>query len=593
MKYQPDNTADHAFNPLKFGLIIFFAVLCLYFSFDLFLDPSAASRRYRFLTFPLFTVIISACLFHAFLFIFRKLDFIKLHRYTILFCVVVSIFLSSAIFMASPQKLRIFDDAPDRLTASIAFSEFRRCERLHSGIWEEDGHLTRISSSRTARSTFFPYLLSLINSAVGFHISNVFLLNWVVLNLILIIASLSVVFFWGRSAALCTQLLILSQPLVLYVTESACYEGIGAVALMILWCASFKAIADGPGYNSSSFMILASAAALHCRPEMIAIIALTFLITVIFTGLRVFKTASFISFLALFASLMPYIWHRISFKWSYPTMDIDASGALGVAAPTVSKFTDSLAIAFLKSLNISLHSFFDISDKSPFNGTLQYFFLIVLAFYSACLILKKIRIEKKFLQALLSPVSGVLAYIALITLIGWSANHPNTARYFIFFPIATSIAVVTMLYSLKIILSIEKIILPFCLSMLLCFLPNITSPRFYSGLSLMSVYYHETVDMLNSVATPRSLIISVKPEYLLINKWSSISFHDLKLNSDKVYDGLREGKFDNVFIVQQMDRRFRKLWDASDSVDKSIETEVISKRVAGQRLGIKISKIIL
>ncbi|MCA9395929.1 MAG: hypothetical protein KC649_02060, partial [Candidatus Omnitrophica bacterium] len=436
MKNQADKTADTAFDPVKSGLIIFFAVLCLYFSFDLFADPHAASRRYRMLTYPIFTAICLAWVFHTAVFLIRKAQAIRVWRSGIILCVLTSLLLSAGIFRISPQKLRIFDDAPDRISTSIAFSKFHRCERLHAGFWQPDGSLTDTASSRTARSPFFAYLVSVIHSFTGYRIENIFLANWIVLNAILIIASLSMLFFFGKTAAICTQLLILSQPLVLYVTESACYEGVGAVALMVLLCASYRIISQGPGQHSASFLMLAAAAGIHCRPEMIALIALVFLITAVFSKSWLFTRASAISGITLFLSVMPYIWHRISFKWTYPTMNIKGSGGLGVAAPTVSKYTDGFIQSFIKSFSLSAESFFKISDVSAFNGLLNYIFLIAVLFCMLILFTGRMKIPRQTLMAVFSPAACIISYVLLISIIGWSADHPNTARYFIFLPIA-------------------------------------------------------------------------------------------------------------------------------------------------------------
>ena len=174
---------------------------------------------YYWLSISLILFVISVINFfkeHNFCFI----KFLKKHYIAIILSIVMP---TIGLFCCKPE-FRIFADETNILSDSQNLYESKECFISSNTLTHLDKRKEIISKILEKRPALFQYLISLIHSLTGYNYQNAFIANYLCSILILFILyyiiSLKFGRFWGILGLIC----IVSHPLYIWYTNSACFD---------------------------------------------------------------------------------------------------------------------------------------------------------------------------------------------------------------------------------------------------------------------------------------------------------------------------------------------------------------------------------
>jgi hypothetical protein len=131
--------------------------------------------------------------------------------------------LTLLVFLALPPQQRILNDESIHLNVSRAMFEDQSAYNPLMGVWI-DGRIEGFDYRLPKRPLLFPYVVHIVHHVLGYSERSAFFVNAVALGLLLFLVYSWTRDYLGKLAGLASMLLILSQPVVLFVATSAGFD---------------------------------------------------------------------------------------------------------------------------------------------------------------------------------------------------------------------------------------------------------------------------------------------------------------------------------------------------------------------------------
>ncbi|MBF0531826.1 MAG: hypothetical protein HQL23_01890 [Candidatus Omnitrophica bacterium] len=161
---------------------------------------------------------------------FDPKKFWQLHKTGILF----SLLAASFIFISVPKYFRVLSDETNLLSVARTMTFEKRVDNVTEGRWYYE-RFWPTASSMEKRCFLFPFFTQLFHVAFGYHVYNVFILNffalWGLLFAVYLLLSPYISSGWSLIALVC----VLAQPVITLSATSASYEVFNSLFIALVF----------------------------------------------------------------------------------------------------------------------------------------------------------------------------------------------------------------------------------------------------------------------------------------------------------------------------------------------------------------------
>lgn len=221
----------------------------------------------------------------------------------------LSLAIAVVIFSSVPCQLRVLADEANLMSVSQSMVLDRRCDQVSMAYrYLESFH--PLDRELPTRPLLFPFLIHLAHLILGIEVSNVF-----VVNFILLVVFLSLVYHllsprWGVAAGLAAILFTASQPLLSLIATSGGYDLL-YVLLMFVGFVALREYLQREDRPSFHFLWMTLLLLANTRHESFVYVGLAMGFLFVFGRLKIADMARSPWVMATPLFLLPFVWQKI------------------------------------------------------------------------------------------------------------------------------------------------------------------------------------------------------------------------------------------------------------------------------------------
>jgi hypothetical protein len=361
---------------------------------------------------------------------FEPLPFLRQHRVGLLLTFAVSI----GIFLTTNPQLRVLSDETNLLGVSKSMAFQKTVDNPIMGLWYYDNYWT-LEAALDKRPFLFPFLVSILHSALGFNYHHVFWINFIALFAFLFsVFRIAEKFTHQKLVGCAGVFLIVAQPLILLTATSGGFDFFSAAILLMVFTTLYLFLKH-PNVNTLALLWVHLLAFLNVRYESIL---LAFIIGTSLIVLKQIKWAYLEERFWLYTLspwlLLPRVWQTF-LKW-------DAQQTPpGVSAFSFQHLSDHIQKFILNFAHFDFYF--------PY-ATLVNLVSLALLFHLFWLITRN-KIKFSPVGRRFAAIAGIGLASTFILNLSYHAgefNHPTRGRYFILPMLYFSL--VPLLYYIKV-----------------------------------------------------------------------------------------------------------------------------------------------
>lgn len=325
---------------------------------------------------------------------------LKLHWPALL----ISVVLVTLIIGISPPKFKVLTDEANLIGVSMMMHEDKTAVLPIEGIYTDFAppeFLSRIDK----RPVFFPFLVSLVHSVIGYGPSNGFILNFILGTALLFSLYLTVSKVLTRTYGLLSILMLASTPLfVVYVTSSG-FEVLNTLFMVLSFLILIEVYEHRDETRTTELLSLTLLLLAQCRYESLIILPLFVIIL-----LPLLWQQKFVSKMSFWGCLMPLfllpvVWQRLIYFNHLEINKIGYNLFQSVNAPFGLK-------NLIQNLDDNIYVLLGIDPNWGFSIILSGFGLVGIYLMGKNLVLKKdIYLENAVF------VAGITSFVVLLGII--------------------------------------------------------------------------------------------------------------------------------------------------------------------------------
>ena len=481
-------------------------------------------------------------------------------------CLLICLALTFFVFKSVEVKFKTLSDETNLLAKSrtLAF-EKKPLNMTEAKNYFESTH--PLNYELPKRPLLFPFAASILHNLLGYHPSNVFILNFLTLFAFLSLMTLSGSLFLPAAAALSIPLWVLSQPIL---SIFACSGGFDlfSMAFFFISMGLLFLFLNKPDPLHWECLWLALILYAHTRYESIL---LTVLILPILLGWKFIPFSLLKSSISLPLTpflIAPLIWQRMLRTDVYENPE------------GIPLFSTDHFFTHLKEFILS-QSLFDFT--LPYNPFLFYIGIILLPLFFC----KRHAFSgpaKRFL--LLFAIFFFFLYTLYLSHFFGHYSHPSSARFFLIYAATAALA-------------------PFCLFI---FYPRIPSLLFPALGVIFFLLYHPVAindSFTNSLTLNRktdyayaflhkfpsdTLIIVDRPGQYTVMNYGAVSFDYANSHSEELLRELKANLYPDILVIQEISRNTGKpLQD--QKLDKVFPLRLLDKKMTCAETVVRIAKV--
>jgi len=468
---------------------------------------------------------------------FNALNFLQCHWKAIL----VSVLMTSVVFITVPKYFRVLSDETNLLSVAKSMTFNRTVENVTEGNWYY-GMFWPIPTTGTEKRPFlFPFVESLTHTLLGYHIENVFILNyfvlWVMLFLLYVIVQSSLGDLWAISSLV----LVLSQPIITLSATSGSFEIFNSLFIIVSFLALRSFLKD-PGHKTFILLVLTLVMLANIRYESV----LFLIITVLVVGFSGYVKTDFFSQSIAYALvpffMLPLIWQRILLA---SVSDPNLTGGSWIKAFRFENVQHNIVL-FFKYI-------FDVSGQLGFAGVINIVGILALILLGIQLLIGQINLLKNGLVLLLCSLSCLIVFFLILMFYQGGINdHPLNGRLYI--PILITFSIAPVFFLANIIKNGQKsawVVLVCSLAVFAYYHPIAVEDRLTNNLTIIREYRFVD-DFLKKNADRNTLIICGRPGQLIVSNYGAISYSTANRQVNTILGQLNNHLFSKIFVVQSI-----------------------------------------
>jgi hypothetical protein len=454
----------------------------------------------------------------------------------------------------------------------------KNVENVTEGRWYYEMFWPTPTTGLEKRPFLFPFFISLAHTLLGYHVENVFVLNyfalWAMLFLLYIVVQSALGDLWALSGII----LVMAQPFISLSATSGGYEIFNFLFIMAGFLA-LRCFLNDPSHKTFIPLVLTLIMLANVRYESILFLVITLLILAITGYVKPkFFSQSFAYGLAIFF-LLPWIWQRIllasesdpnlvkgSWIYSFGFENVrhnigpflkyifQASGETGYAG--VIDIAGILAIvllgilATLRFLPVSLRGTNKIlrhceerSDEAISKRN-----VVPSEIASPCGLAMT---RKSVLVLWLCSVASLVVLFAIIITYHYD-EHPLNGRFYI--PLFVPISIAPVFFFANILKDKKKLAIGGLICSLAAFAfyhPVAVEDRMANTLMVIREYRY-VEDFLKKNADKNTLVIWGRPGELIVSNFGAISYSTANGQADTILEQFKNHLYSKIYVVQSI-----------------------------------------
>jgi len=506
----------------------------------------------------------------------RALAFIKTHRHGILF----SIIFASFIFISVPCTFRILADETNTLSVAKSLVFNKRAENVTEGRWYYNMFWPS-NSIIDKRPLLFPFLVSLLDTFLGYRPENAFLLNYLALALCLFQLYLFIRSSLSELLAFTSIILVMSQPFMSLTATTSSLEILN-LAFILSSFLSLKAFIDHPDRKYFSMLCLNLLMLSNVRYESFIFLAVIMGCLAVLGYLRFEFFKSGACALMLFLCL-PLIWQRVIFS---RIPDFDMPNGLWVNAFSFKNAGNNL-LQFLKyALNIDGHL--------GFAGIVNVLGMTALCYGAFRLLLNIWSVPRNNRTLLACCSASLLAFFITILCYNQARmiDHPLNGRLYMPVLVTLSLFPVFVLNDLfKNNAAAFRLMMVGAMSLFIFYNPVAEEGRVENQLVALRDF-HCIQRFLKANAEGNPLLIYCRPGEFVIYNYGAISFSAANQQKDAILNQYQNRLFSKIYVVQRILYE-NKMKSSQDRLYPSYHLQTISEAQTSSSYLLRISEVVL
>jgi hypothetical protein len=495
---------------------------------------------------------------------YNALTFIHRHWRGIL----ASFLLTTVVFVSVPHYFRVLSDETNLLSVAKSMTFNKHVENITEGRGYYEMFWPTPTTGLEKRPFLFPFFVSLTHTLLGYHVENVFILNyftlWAMLFLLYMVIQSSLGDIWAISGII----LVMAQPFISLSATSGSYEAFNFLFIMASFLA-LRCFLNDPSHKTFITLVLTLIMLANVRYESILFLVITIGIVSIAGYVKPkFFSRSFSYGLACFF-MLPWIWQRIllasesdpnlvkgswinAFRFENAQQNIvlffkyilQASGQLGYAG--VINIAGILAIVLLGALSLR-------AKRSPASCILQE---SSGATSPTAALRSTSRNDVCMKNGLVLWICCVTGLVVLFTIVmfyqGGINDHPLNGRFYI--PVLVPISIAPVYFLANILKDKQKLAIPTLICSLIAFAfyhPVAVEDRLTNTLMIIREYRY-VEDFLKKNADKNTLIVWGRPGELIVSNYGAISYGTANEQADLILEQFKNHLYSKIYVIQSI-----------------------------------------
>ncbi|MBF0122112.1 MAG: hypothetical protein HQL21_01730 [Candidatus Omnitrophica bacterium] len=478
----------------------------------------------------------------------------------------IAILLTTTIFVMNPPRLRLHTDEVLLLgTSRTLYTE--KTIHIPQDAVLSNNRLEIIRTSLPFRPLLFSFLTNLVHRCKGYNFHNVFILNFIGLSLLLILAGAFIGKHWGIAAGIATQFAIVSHPIIWHTASSGIADIFHALFFFISALTLRKHL-HTPSPRSIALLILSLCLLGNIRFESIIFLFITIPALLLFRRIswEHVQSAKLIIVLTAVCSL-PFFWQRSIF--------IDLPQIYGA---TITNFSLEY---FLKFFPISVSTFLSLDPS------FLYYFTplltlgvtaIILLILKIILNIKKTPLSKENEFFLWLTICVVLHQILICSFTGGFIGGYTRARYFMIEAIFLSTLATIFLFSysknlfLRIFLSIT---FPLLFIFQLHLAPELQKEEIKG--CPQATYFQAVYNLVHNLEPQKSLLVIDYPIEYILRGWPSIHPKVFTTQTSSIKEAWDTHEYKAIYYIEKSKNNRQRAELKGDWTAKFLQTSMLSR----------------
>ncbi|MBN1527268.1 MAG: glycosyltransferase family 39 protein [Candidatus Omnitrophica bacterium] len=478
--------------------------------------------------------------------------------------------LVSVIFISVGPRFRVLSDETNIASVARSMLYEKRTDNVTMGLWYYD-ILFPLERVAEKRPLMFPFLGSIVHTLLGYHVENVFILNFLALFALFFLVYGLVQKRFGHIWAVSAIVLMGSQPILAQCATSGGFDLMATLFVVVSYVSLKQFLRERSALNFQLLWVnLLMLANIRYEGVMPLVIVMT---TLAFSGCvkaDFFKDGRSLAYSCAALIFLPTFWQKLIVADPYRT------GSPG--EPTFSvTYLLTHSIDFLRTLA-------DYSFRSPYNAVVNLIGLAGLLYFIYRFVVNR---EEAFKgQRLLLYISAacIAAYWVLITSFNPSLLvNPTTSRYYLLFFALLPVSALMLASRLGIFARKPMYVLILSTLIFLLYHP-VSVEDWLSKASYWPREYRFVMDVISKEAAKDRgfVVIYAKPGHLTVSNYGAVDFAYANTHRQIGFN-LKSHLYSNIFVVQAilyatMEPSEECRLDGRFTLEKLVERQINEKR---------------
>lgn len=447
--------------------------------------------------------------------------------------ILASFLLTTVVFVSVPKYFRVLSDETNLLSVAKSMTYYKTVENITEGRWYYEMFWPTPTTGTEKRPFLFPFFTSIIHTLLGYHVENVFVLNYFALWAMLFLLYIAIQSSLGSLWAISGLILVAAQPVIALSATSGSFEIFNFLFIIASFLA-LRGFLNDFSHKSLMALVMTLIMLANVRYESALFLVIVMIVLAVAGYLKSkFFTQSFVYALTPFL-LLPLIWQRVLLS---SETDPNLVGGSWIKAFGFANFQTNIVLFFKYILAPD--------GQLGYAGGVNIFGILAL-------VLIFFRVKNKGILLICSVVSLVVLFLIVIFYQGGINDHPLNGRFYIPILVVFSVAPVYFLANLfKDKQKSAYIGLVCALAAFAFYHPVAVEDKLTNNLMIIREYRYVDA-FLKKNADKNTLVICGRPGQLIVSNYGAISYGTANNQADLILEQFKNHLYSKIYAVQSI-----------------------------------------
>ena len=461
--------------------------------------------------------------------------------------ILISFLLASVVFVSVPKYFRVLSDETNLLSVAKSMTYSKNVQNITEGRWYYEMFWATPTTGTEKRPFLFPFFTSLVHNLLGYHVENVFILNYFALWAMLFLLFIAIQSSLGDLWAACGLILVVAQPVIDLSATSASFEIFNFLFIIASFLA-LRGFLNDPQHKTFIALVMTLIMLANVRYESILFLVIVLVVLGVTGRIKPkFFTQSFNYALAMFF-LLPLIWQRVLLA---SESDSNLVGGSWVKAFSFENAQHNILLFFQYILQPS--------GQLGYAGVVNIAGIVALVLLGLQVLFKKVtsslsapRNDTAQILLICSSTSLLVLFLIVIFYQGGINDHPLNGRFYI--PILVAFSIAPIYFFANLFKDKQKLLAPVFIGCLVAFgfyHPVAVEDRLTNTLIIIREYKY-VESFLKKNADKNTLVIWGRPGELIVSNYGAISYGTANQEVDTILGQFKNHLYSRIYAIQSI-----------------------------------------